>query len=185
LKTKILKNGNIKVWWDREEDFTIVGKNEPLYDSLIDANLTVKKHSKQLVKEIKDAGLDDIHGVFIQIDSAYEARLDKLEHKELEKVFNDFNTIFKTSLSYHLNDNGMVSIIFGKFDTYQEFVQNYFATFLIKIFAFRVNIMLSETKETSLKRLSDFIERFVPKYSRAYITACKKLVFTLIIDTCE
>jgi hypothetical protein len=182
LKTKILKNGNIKVWWDREEDFTIVNKNEPLYDSLIDANLTVKKHSKKLVKEIKESGLGDIHGVFIQIDSAYEERLDKLEPKALDKVFYDFNTIFKTSLSYHLNDNGMVSIIFGKFGDYHEFVQNYFATFLLKIFAFKVNITLSEENDLTLKGLSNFIARFVPEYFKTYSITSIKFNFNIVIE---
>jgi hypothetical protein len=122
--------------------------------------LTVKKYSQKLVKEINKAGLDDIYGVFIQIDSAYEALLDKLNPEEVDKIFDDLNSSFKTSLSYHLNDNGLVSIIFGKFDTYQEFVQNYFTTFLIKLFAFKVNISLSEEKDSTLKGLSYFIGRF-------------------------
>lgn len=56
MKTKTLKNGNIKVWWDREDDFTIAAKNEPMYDTLIEENFLVKKFIQALCKEIKDAG---------------------------------------------------------------------------------------------------------------------------------
>jgi hypothetical protein len=182
LKTKVLKNGNIKVWWDREEEFTIVGKGEPLYDSLIDANLTVKKHSRKLVKEINKAGLENIHGVFIRIDEIYETQLDKLETKELDRIFDDFNSIFKTSLRYHLNENGLVSIIFGKFDDYQEFVKNYFATFLLKIFAFKVNITLSEEGDNMFKGLSDFIARFADDYLTKYLETSKVMKFEGLIS---
>jgi hypothetical protein len=80
LKTKTLKNGNIKVWWDREEEFTIVGKNEPLYDTLIDGHIAVKKYSQQLVKEIQDAGLDNVHGVFIDMDDSFEDQIERLDN---------------------------------------------------------------------------------------------------------
>ena len=51
MKTKQLPNGNTKVWFDREDEFTIVGKNEPLIDTIIDANLLQRKYNKILVEE--------------------------------------------------------------------------------------------------------------------------------------
>lgn len=181
LKTKILKNGNIKVWWDKEEEFTIVHKNEPLYDSLIDANVAVKKYSQQLFKKIKDAGMDEIHGKLIEIDNSLEDKLDKLPKGELDTIFKDFNSIFNTNYGYHANDNGQISIIFEKFDTYEEFKRNYFGTFLLEMFAFKVNIESSEKKDQAIRGLSDFISKFANDSLKIYMEASRTLKFDNII----
>lgn len=154
MKTKILKNGNIKVWWEKEEEFTIVRKNDPLYDSLIETHVAVKDYSKQLVQEIKDAGLDEIHGKLIEIDNSLEDRLDKLPKDELDTILKNFNSIFNTNYGYHVNDNVLISINFGKFESYEDFKRNYFGTFLLEMFAFRINILLSEEK---MKPLKDYL----------------------------
>jgi hypothetical protein len=75
MKTKQLKNGDIKVWYDKEDDFVIVRKGEPPYDTLIDGNLLTKKYTRILVQSIKDAGLDAIHGMFLEIDGAFRTVL--------------------------------------------------------------------------------------------------------------
>ena len=79
MKTKTIENGNIKIWFDLEEEFMIVNKNEPLYDTIIDANLLQRKYSKILVEEIKEAGLLEIHRVFTDIDDSLQNQLDKLK----------------------------------------------------------------------------------------------------------
>jgi hypothetical protein len=181
LKTKVLKNGNIKVWWDKEEKCNIVSKNDPLYDTLIDVNLNVKKYSRILVKEIKDAGLDKIHGKLIECDNSLEDRLDKLPRDELDTILMNFNSTFNTNYGYHINDNGLVSIVFGKFDTYEDFKRNYFGTFLLEMFAFKVNILLSEEKDETIKGLSGFISRFADDYLKTYLEASRTLKFDNII----
>ena len=118
MKAKTIENGNIKVWHDHEEEFIVVGKNEPLIDTIIDANLLQKKYSKMLVEEIRDAGLDSIHGVFIDIDDSFQNHLDKLNNKELDDIFNAFNSIFNTTYKYSMNSNGLLSIVFGEFRDY-------------------------------------------------------------------
>ena len=118
MKTKTIENGNIKVWHDHEEEFVIINKNEPLIDTLIDANLRQKKYSKMLVEEVRDAGLDSIHGVFIDVDDSLETQLDKLTINELYLIFNAFNSIFNTTYKYSMNSNGLLSIVFGEFRDY-------------------------------------------------------------------
>ena len=53
MKTKTLKNGNTKVWFDREDEFNIVNKSAPLYDTLIDGNVNIKKYILKLDKDFK------------------------------------------------------------------------------------------------------------------------------------
>ena len=119
MKTTVLANGNTKVWHDHEEEFIIVNKNEPLVDTIIDANLLQKKYSKMLVEEIRVAGLDDIHGVFINIDDSLDTQLDRLNINELDLTFDSFNSLFQTKFKYHKNTNGLISIIFSDFNDYQ------------------------------------------------------------------
>lgn len=61
MKTKQLKNGDIKVWYENEDDFMIIRKGEPLFDTLIDGNLLTKKYTRILVKDIKEVGFDAMH----------------------------------------------------------------------------------------------------------------------------
>jgi hypothetical protein len=42
----------------------------------------------------------------------------------------------------------------------EDFKRNYFGTFLLEMFAFKVNIPLSEEQDNTLKGLSGFISRF-------------------------
>ena len=44
MNTKTLANGNVKVWFDQEAEFLIVNKNQPLFDTIIDANLIQRKY---------------------------------------------------------------------------------------------------------------------------------------------
>lgn len=185
MKTKRLPNGDTKVWYDNEEEFIIVGKNEPLYDTLIDANLLEKKYSKILLEDIKKAGLDDIHGLFIDIDNSLQSNLDKLRVNELDEIFSSFNSIFNTNYKYLKNSNGLISILFGKFDNYQEFVKNYFCTFLLKMFACKIDIMGSEEEDETMKGLTTFISKFADDYLKKYLEASREKKFAWILDTIE
>ena len=181
MKTRTIENGNIKVWFNREEEFIIVNKNEPLIDTMIDVNLLQKKYSKMLVEEVRNAGLDDVHGLFLEIDDSLEDQLDKLEISELDKIFNDFNSIFKTAYRYRMNSNGLLSIVIGEFKNYQEFKRNYFGTFLLKLFAFKVDIIKSEEINETLKGLSGFISKFTDDYLRIYLETSRSMKFKGII----
>jgi hypothetical protein len=81
-----------------------------------------------------------------------------------------------------MNDKGLKSLLFTELDSYQDFVNNYFSTFLFNIFAYRVNILLSEEKDKTLDGLSDFISRFVPEYFKTYQETTKKMKFNSIIN---
>jgi hypothetical protein len=151
--------------------------NELFYDSLIETHVAVKDYSKQLVQEIKDAGMDEIHGKLIEVDNSLEDRLDKLPKDELDTIFQEFNTIFNTNYGYHANDNGLISVIFGKFDTYEDFKRNYFGTFLLEMYAFKINILLREEQDNTFKGLSDFISKFADDYFKTYVEISKKLKF--------
>jgi hypothetical protein len=181
METKTIENGNIKVWHDHEEEFIIVGKNEPLIDTLIDANLLQRKYSKMLVEEVRIAGLDSIHGVFIELDETLQSQLDKLDISELDLIFNEFNSIFQSNLKYHKNSNGLISIVFPEFKDYQEFLQNYFGSFLLKMFAFKVDIIATEVKNDSIKGLSGFISKFADNYLKIYLETSKSMKFKGII----
>lgn len=181
MKTKTIENGNIKVWHDHVEEFVIINKNEPLIDTLIDANLRQKKYSKMLVEEVRDAGLDSIHGVFIDVDDSLETQLDKLTINELDLIFNAFNSIFNTTFKYRMNSNGLLSIVIGEFADYQDFKRKYFGTFLLKLFAFKVDIIKSEEKDETLRGLSDFISKFADDYLRIYLETSRTMKFKDII----
>lgn len=181
MKTKTIENGNIKVWHDHEEEFVIINKNEPLIDTLIDANLRQKKYSKILVEEVRDAGLDSIHGVFIDVDDSLETQLDKLTINESDLIFNAFNSIFNTTFKYRMNSNGLLSIVIGEFADYQDFKRKYFGTFLLKLFAFKVDIIKSEEKDETLRGLSDFRSKFADDYLRIYLETSRTMKFKDII----
>ena len=100
---------------------------------------------------------------------------------ELDKIFDSFNSIFQTTYKYHVNENGLISILFGRFENYQDFVRNYFGTFLLKLFAFKVDLLLSEEKDDNIKGLSDFITRFAEAYFKTYLDTSEKLKFAEII----
>ena len=183
MKTKTVENGNIKVWYDTHEDeFLIVNKNQPLYDTLIDANLIQRKYSKMLIEEIRKAGLDSIHGVFIELDDSLQNNLDNLNVSELDKIFSDFNAIFATRYRYRINSNGLKSIVIGEFKSYQEFVQSYFGTFLLKLFAGRIDILKSEEENPELQGLTDFIAKFAPEYMKIYLATSKTMKFAWVIN---
>jgi hypothetical protein len=185
MKTKTIENGKIKVWYDNEEEFIIVGKNEPLYNTLIDANLLEKKYSKILLEDIKKAGLDDIHGVFIDIDNSLQSNLDNLRVNELDEIFSSFNSVFSTNYKYLKNSNGLISILFGKFDNYQEFVKNYFCTFLLKMFDCKIDILKSEEKDETMKGLTNFISNFADDYLKKYLETSKTMDFPWVINFME
>ena len=181
MKTKTIENGNIQVWHDHEEEFIIVRKNEPLLDTIIDANLLQRKYSKMLVEEVRNAGFDGLHGVFIDIDDSLETQLDKLEVSELDEILNAFNSIFNTTYKYRMNSNGLLSIVIGEFDDYRDFKRKYFGTFLLKLFAFKIDIMLSEEKNEAIRGLSDFISKFADDYLRIYLETSRTMKFKDII----
>jgi hypothetical protein len=177
MKTKVLKNGNIKVWWDKEEEFTIVGKNEPLYDTLIDGNVLVKEFANTLLKNIRDAGFDDIHGVFIDIDDSFEGQVERMDKDEFERTLKKFNSFFNVGLKYHSNDNGHNVLLFTNLDSYQNFVRNYFSTFLFKMFALKINIKSRETKHKEISGLSGFISKFANDHFKTYMEVSRTLKF--------
>lgn len=182
MKTKTIENGKIKVWFDKEEEFTIVGKNEPLIDTIIDANLLQRKYSKMLVEEVNDAGLDSIHGVFIDVDDSLETQLDKLDINELNRIFEEFNSIFQSNFKFHKNSNGLISITFSEFKDYQEFLQDYFGSFLLKMYASKVDIIATEDKNDSIKGLSGFISKFAEDYMNVYLEISREKKFACIIS---
>jgi hypothetical protein len=181
MKTKNTANGSTKVWFDREEEFTIIGKNEPLLDTLIDAQVLTKKYSEILVKEVKNANLDRIHGVQIGIDDMLQSQMDKMEVSKLDTIFAEFNSLFKTHLKYHRSSNGLVSIMFGEFKDYQEFLQYYFGAFLLKLFAFKVDIIKTEEKTPAFLGLTDFISKFSPEYMKVYLDVSQEKKFSGVI----
>ena len=181
MKTKTIDNGNIKVWFNREEEFIIVNKNEPLIDTIIDANLLQVKYSKMLVDEVRAAGLDDVHGLFLEIDDSLEDQLDKLKVSELDKILDEFNLRFNTTYKYRMNSNGLISIVIGEFKNYQEFMRMYFGTFLLKLFAFKVDILLSEEKNETIRGLSGFLSKFADDYLQKYLETSRNLKFKSII----
>lgn len=182
MKTKAIGNGDIKVWFDDEADFMIIRKGEPLYDTLIDGNLLTKKYTKILVNNIKEAGFDTIHGVFIEIDDLYQDRLESLPKGELDEILDSLYSHFGINYNYFEDDNGHIHLLFGKFDDYGEFVKNYFGTFLLKMFAFKVNIFLSEKNDAVLVGLSDLIKKFVPEYFKKYLDLSKRMQFDNLIQ---
>ena len=51
MKTKTIESGKTKIWFDREEEFTIVGKNESLIDTLIMLKYLLKSTPKSCLKK--------------------------------------------------------------------------------------------------------------------------------------
>ena len=65
---------------------------------------------------------------------------------------------------------------------YQDFLQDYFVAFLIKLFAFKVDIIATEEKNDSIKGLSGFISRFADEYMNIYLEISRKRKFDGIIQ---
>jgi hypothetical protein len=181
MKTKKLADGNTKVWFDREEEFKIIGKNKPLIDTLIEANLLERQYSKTLVEEIQLAGYDNMHGVLLHIDDILEDQMDNLKISELDIVFSEFNSAFSTNFKYHKNSNGLISIIFGQFDNYEEFRNNYFCSFLLKLFAFKIDLKGTEEQNPELKGLSEFITIYAALQMKTYLEASRTMKFARVI----
>jgi hypothetical protein len=181
MNTKILADGNSKVWFDREEEFKIINKTEPLIDTLIEASLLERQHSQTLVDEIREAGHDDIHGVLLHIDSILEDQMSMMKTSELDLIISEFNSIFSTSFKYHRNSNGLISIIFGQFNNYQEFRCNYFCSFILKLFAFKIDLELTEEQNPELKGISEFLTAFAALQMNTYLEASNTLKFARVI----
>jgi hypothetical protein len=182
MKTKTLPNGNTKVWFDQEAEFKIISKKEPLIDNLIEASVIEKKYSKILVEEIRKAGLDDMHGILLELDEMFQTQMDTMGVSKLDMIFADFNSIFNTTYKYHVNSNGLISIILGQFDNYQEFRRNYFCTFLLKLFACRIDIIGSEEENPALRGLTDFVKTFAPEYMKIFIKTSHVMKFAWVIN---
>jgi hypothetical protein len=135
---------------------------------VIDGNLLTKKYLKILVKNIKEAGFDTVHGAFLEVDDAYQDRFESLPKEEIDEILDSFYSLFRINYQYIEDERGSIHLLFGKFDDYGEFVKNYFGTFLLKMFSFKVNIMQSEANNERLVVLSNFIEKFVPEYFKIY-----------------
>lgn len=134
-----------------------------------------------LVEEVRASGLDDVHGLFLEIDDSLEDQLDKLKVSELDKILDDFNSIFNTAYKYRMNSNGLLSIVIGEFKNYQEFKRNYFGIFLLKLFAFKVDIIKTEEKNERFRGLSGFISKFADDYLQIYLETSRNLKFKSII----
>jgi hypothetical protein len=182
MKTQKLKNGNTKVWFNREAEFKIINKTAPLIDTLIEANLIQRNFSKILVEDIKKAGFDEIHGVLLDIDDMLQSQMDTLEVSELDEVFDSFNSIFHTNYKYHKSSNGITSITLAHFDNYQEFVKDYFGSFLLKLYAGKIDIVKSEKETSSLKGLTKFIEAITPDYMKLYLKTSSYMNFFWVIN---
>jgi hypothetical protein len=124
-----------------------------------------------------------IHGVFIDIDDSFQNHLDKLNNKELDDVFNSFNSIFHSEFKYHKNSNGLISIVLREFENYEDFKRNYFGAFLIKLFAFKIDIIATEDKNDSIRGLSGFLSKFADDYLKIYLETSRKRKFKGIIRT--
>lgn len=183
MKTKQLPNGNTKVWFDREEEFKIIGKNEPLIDTLIEANLLERQYSRTLVEEIQSQGHDDIHGVLLNIDDMLQDQMDKMKTSELDLIFSEFNSTFSTNFKYHRNSNGLISVLFGQFNNYQEFRNNYFCSFLLKLFAFKINIIATVDLNPELKGISEFLKAFAALQIKTYLETSSTMKFAGVIRT--
>lgn len=181
MKTKQLPNGNIKVWFTREEEFKIINKNAPLIDTVIDSSLKEKKFGKFLVSEIQNAGYDDIHGVFIDLDDTMNTYVDTYDIQELEYNTESFNTIFSTNYKFHKNSNGKISIILKEFETYDEFRRDYFLTFFLKLFIGQIDLELSVVENPEYHGLTDFLNRFVPENYSLYLETSKAKDFSWVI----
>ncbi|MGD0341801.1 MAG: hypothetical protein ABSA76_08870 [Bacteroidales bacterium] len=182
MKTKILTNGNTKIWFENESEFTIINKTEPLIDTLIEASVIEKKYSRMLVDEIKKTDLDVIHGVLLGVDDMLQNQMDRMEVSKLDESLNEFNSIFQTTYMYHKNSNGLISIIFGQFENYHEFRRNYFCSFLLKLFACKIDVKRSEEKTPALRGLTDFISKFAPEYMKIYLETSIAMKFTRVIN---
>jgi len=181
MKTKTLADGNTKVWFDREEEFKIISKTEPLIDTLIEASLLERQYSQTLVDEIGEAGHDDIHGVLLHIDTILEDQMSMMKISELDLIFSEFNSIFSTSFKYHRNSNGLISIIFGQFDNYQEFCNNYFCSFILKLFAFKIDLNETEEQNPELKGISEFLTAFAALQMKTFMEASRNKEFARVI----
>jgi hypothetical protein len=182
MKTKTLPNGNTKVWFSREAEFKIISKNEPLIDTLIEASVIEKKYSKILVEEIRKAGLDDMHGILLELDEMFQTQMDTIRTSKLDMIFAEFNSIFNTTHKYHVNSNGLISIIFGQFDNYLEFRRNYFCTFILKMYGCKIDIKGSEEKNPELRGLIAFVETYAPEYMKIYLETSNAMNFAWVIN---
>ncbi len=182
MKTKPLVNGDTLVWYGREEEFLTVKKNQPLYDTIIDANLLEKKYSRILVDEIQMAGLDEIHGVLLDIDDMLQSQIDTMKVNELDLVFNQFNDIFHTDYKYYRSSDGLVSITLTHFENYPEFVKDYFGAFILKLFACKIDIIKSEEGNHELQGLTEFISKFAPEYMKIYLETSRNNKFAWVIQ---
>jgi hypothetical protein len=182
MKTEKYSTGDTKIWFDQEAEFLIVNKNQPIFDSIIDANLLEKKYSKILIEKIYKAGFDEIHGILLELDDMLQSQMDIMETNELDMILDSFNSIFNTSFKYHKNSNGLISILFGKFNNYQEFRRNYFLTFLLKLYSGKIDILKSEEENPALLGLTDFISKFTPEYVQIYLETSSNIKFPWVLQ---
>ncbi len=182
MNTKTLPTGDTKVWFDNEAEFKIINRTEPLIDTLIEASLVEKKFSRILVEEIKSAGFDEIHAVLLDVDDMLQTQLDNMELIELDMVFTEFNSIFHTNYKYHKSSNGLVSITLTHFDNYWEFVKDYFGSFILKLFACKIDLMRREEENHELQGLTEFISKFAPEYMKVFMKASHVMKFAWVIN---
>ncbi|MGD0581485.1 MAG: hypothetical protein ABR974_00915 [Bacteroidales bacterium] len=182
MNTKTLVNGNTMVWFSREKKFKIISKSEPLIDTLIEANLLEKQYSKILVEEIRKAGLDDMHGILLELDEMFQTQMDSMETRNLDEVFNEFNSIFHTNYKYQKSSNGLISITLTHFGIYQEFVKDYFGSFILKLFACKIDIIKSEEENHEFQGLTEFILKFAPEEMKLYLETKKDMKFPWVIN---
>jgi hypothetical protein len=143
--------------------------------------LLQRKYCEILLEEVDKSSSNDIHKVFIDIDDSFQNSLDDLNIRELDNIFDEFNTRFNTTFRFHLDDYGQVIIIFGRFDNFEEFMKNYFGTFLLRLFVCKIDILKSEEKNEIIKGLSDFISTFVADYLKIYLDVTKEKKFDGVI----
>ena len=118
----------------------------------------------------------------MELDEMFQTQMDTMEVSKLDMIFAEFNSIFNTTYKYHVNSNGLISIIFGQFDNYTEFRRNYFCSFILKMYVCKIDIKGSEEENPELKGLIAFVETYAPEYMKIYLETSKTMKFGWVIN---
>jgi hypothetical protein len=70
----------------------------------------------------------------------------------------------------------------NRFDNSQDFIRDYFGTFLLKLFVCKVDILKSEAKCETIKGISGFISKFAEEYMKLYLEVSQEKKFIGVIQ---
>jgi hypothetical protein len=172
MNTKRLPNGDIKVWFDMEEDFIIINKDEPLIDSVINIKLTQKKNEETFMAEIKTEGFEGIYLLLRIFVSNLQKQIDALDLSELDLIIMEFNSIFSTDFGCINNPNGGYYVMGPQFDSYKEFRRSCFCSFLLRFYICRVNLLRNAADNPIIKVLNDFVMAKENDCMKIYLELC-------------